>query len=65
MAGKSGMSFMRIKDPSKVRQINITVDGDSGEMMDYILSVAQTHKWSMSQAAREIILAAKNQKIKV
>lgn len=62
MAGKTGMSFMRVKDPEKLRQVNITIDG---EVNEYILSVAQSHKWSMSQAAREIILAAKEQKVKI
>jgi hypothetical protein len=33
--------------------------------MEYITGVAQSKKWSFSQAAREIILAAKDNQIEV
>ena len=64
MAGKKGMAWSRFKNPSEVKQLSISVADDDG-IIDYILSVAQDHKWSMSQATREIILAAKNSKVKI
>lgn len=62
MAGKSGMAWGRIKNPDSTKKLTITL-GDG--ILDYIESVAQSHKWSVSQAAREIILAAKEQKVKI